>query len=246
MLKIIKKFYKKTNLRIVSRILEPIGKNILYKDAKNIKRYLQRKALEETALFVSDNMQNVKCFSHKFELLKYSVSKLIYTDGLFLEFGVYSGTTINYIAKLIPEHPIYGFDSFEGLPEEWNALPKGAFGMKQLPKVQNNVELIKGWFDQTIPVFKQKENKHISFLHIDSDLYSSAKTIFYELDNQIMENTIIVFDEYFNYPGWKLGEYKAFLEYVEDKSIKFEYLGYCFNSEQVAIRIISKTNTNKN
>ena len=40
-------------------------------------------------------------------------------DGLFLEFGVYKGTSINFISSLIPDKKIYGFDSFGGLPEEW-------------------------------------------------------------------------------------------------------------------------------
>ena len=52
--------------------------------------------------------------------------------------------------------------------------------------------------------------KASSFLHIDSDLYSSARTVLFLLHEQIVSGTIIEFDEYFNYPNWKQHEYKAF------------------------------------
>ena len=43
-------------------------------------------------------------------------------NGYWLEFGIHEGETIIYTAgcKLgIPGFKIYGFDSFEGLPEDW-------------------------------------------------------------------------------------------------------------------------------
>ncbi len=51
---------------------------------------------------------------------------------------------------------------------------------------------------------------------------------------------MIVFDEFFNYPFWDEGEYKAFNEYVSDQKVKFEYLGFCTHSEQLAVRIVEK------
>ena len=61
---------------------------------------------------------------------------------------------------------VYGFDSFEGLPEKWrNGFEKGTFNRNgNLPKVNNNVELIKGWFDDTLPNFIKNQNKK-SFFH---------------------------------------------------------------------------------
>ena len=235
-----KNLYLKSNLRILSRIIEPIGNNILNSDVKNIHRWSQKKAVEETANFVNENMMNVKSFSNKFYLLNFAITCVKNKDGLFLEFGVYRGKTVNYIAKINPNINIYGFDSFEGIQEDWNYLSKGAFKLIQLPKVRKNVTLIKGWFHETIPIFKQKEKNYISFLHIDCDLYSSTATIFTEFCNQITNDTIIVFDEYFNYPGWKAGEYKAFIEFVNKNQIQYEFIGYCFKGEQVAVKIISK------
>jgi hypothetical protein len=66
-------------------------------------------------------------------------------NTLWLEFGVASGNTINYISKFTDEK-VYGFDSFEGLPEKWrDGFNKGSFNMNgKPPKVNDNVELIKG------------------------------------------------------------------------------------------------------
>ena len=69
--------------------------------------------------------------------------------------GVFSGKTINHIAKKI-KYNIYGFDSFEGLPEFWReGFEKGTFNLeKKLPIVEPNVKLIKGWFDKTLQNFQ--------------------------------------------------------------------------------------------
>ena len=73
----------------------------------------------------------------------------------------------------------------------------------RLPRVENNVELIKSYFDKTLPKFIKDIDTLIALLHINSDLYSSCKEIFKYLEKNISINTIIIFDEYFNYPGWK-------------------------------------------
>ena len=102
------------------------------------------------------------------------------TDGLVLEFGVSRGTTINHIAKKLPNQTVYGFDSFEGLPEDWNGVcKKEHFLVKGLPKVDKNTTLIKGWFNDTLDLFlKNNPDIVIDMIHIDCDLYSSTKDVF--------------------------------------------------------------------
>ena len=75
-------------------------------------------------------------------------------------------------------------------------------------------------------------------MHIDCDLYSSTKTVLENFHSRIKTGTIIVFDEYFNYPGWQEGEYKAFVEYIEKSDFSFEYIGYCRYHQQVALKIV--------
>jgi hypothetical protein len=57
-------------------------------------------------------------------------------NGLILEFGVRHGTSIRQLASLTPQNPIYGFDSFEGLPEDWHQESKEVYSTRgKIPKV---------------------------------------------------------------------------------------------------------------
>src|SRR5581483_293456 len=178
-------------------------------DGQNIERKLQDIALEESARFVMEHMSGVPALPNDFEVLRHAWQRVNHErDGLICEFGVSRGTTINFIASLTSK-PVYGFDSFEGLPEYWRpGFDKARFRVPRLPRVRDNVRLVKGWFDQTLPGFLAEHRGPALFLHVDSDLYSSARTIFTLFRDRIEPGTIIVFDEYFNYPGWKDGEHK--------------------------------------
>lgn len=159
-------------------------------------------------------------------------------EGLILEFGVYRGTTIKYIANKNPEDQIYGFDSFEGLPEDWqvsqhekfNKHKKGYFAVDELPEVPSNVTLIKGFFNESLPKWKLSfVNETIRFLHIDSDLYSSAITVLSELNDLIQIGTVIRFDDFFPWSGkrydrWEEGEYKALYDWICLKNRRAEIL----------------------
>lgn len=199
---------------------------------------LQQRATDQTAEYVEKHMMHVNSFPHHFDVMAEAVKQITIHDGLFLEFGVYSGTSVNFISNLVSAQ-IHGFDSFEGLPEFWrDGYDKSAFDLAgHLPPVNSNVKLYRGWFDQTLPPFIKEHTGPIALLHVDCDLYSSTKTIFECLRSQIVPGTVIVFDEYFNYPGWQQGEYKAFQEYVSESNIQYEYLTYNRKHEQVAVRI---------
>ena len=89
---------------------------------------LRKIATDQTLRYIEKNMNDCLCFSHTIDVLfDYALPK-ISTDGLILEFGVRKGLTIKEIAKRISKRKCYGFDSFEGLPEDWSALacrPRG-------------------------------------------------------------------------------------------------------------------------
>lgn len=150
-------------------------------------------------------------------------------DGLWLEVGVYSGITIRRIAKFAPG-VIYGFDSFEGLPEDWNRgrqiSRKGDFGTGgTLPEVPANVRLIPGWFDETLPAFAAENPGPVAFIHVDCDLYSSTATVFETLEDRIGPGTVVVFDELINYTTFQDHEWKALYELVLRTGLTFEWLG---------------------
>ena len=205
---------------------------------QNIKQYLQQVAGLETAKYIIKNMPNVPAYNVTLDILTNALSKVT-IDGMYLEFGVFSGRTINHIADKTLDKIIYGFDSFEGLPEDWRTgFEEGTFKRINLPKVNSNVKLVKGWFNDTLPKFVEEHNEKCAFIHIDCDLYSSTKCVFDLLEDKIVSGTIIVFDEYFNYPDWQNGEYKALQEFIIQNNLLYEYIGYVEIMEQVAIRII--------
>jgi hypothetical protein len=163
-----------------------------------------------------------------------------------LEFGVWLGSSINLISGRFPEHQVYGFDSFLGLPEDWS-FPwlMGSFNLNGfMPNVRNNVKLLKGWFNETLPVFAKDVlgEGHIALLHIDCDLYSSAKLVLDILADNIRPGTIIVFDELLNFPNYENHEMKAFFEFVTHRGVNFSIVAaQCvggWHCQSVAIEII--------
>lgn len=177
-------------------------------------------------LSILNNIPDIKEYPLKFV---FETLKLQHKENtLWLEFGVASGRTINYISQFT-EGKVYGFDSFEGLPEYWrDGYGKGAFNQNgQLPEVNDNVVLIKGWFDATLPDFIKEQNKKVSFIHMDADLYSSTKFVLDTLKDYLDNDCIIVFDELVNYPDFAgdTGELKAFYEFINENKVDYEWIG---------------------
>ena len=159
-------------------------------------------------------------------------------DGLVLEFGVRHGNSIRQIANLAKQD-VHGFDSFEGLPEEWHHEAKGAYSTRgQLPKVPKNVTLHKGWFEDSIPEFCTHYGSTIRLLNIDCDLYSSTKTVLDKLSSYIVKGTVIIFDEYIGNMHWREDEFKAFQEAVITYGWQYKYLCFSFFTKQVAVQIL--------
>jgi len=74
-------------------------------------------------------------------------------------------------------------------------------------------------------------------IHVDCDIYSSTRTIFELLGQRMVTGSVIVFDEYFNYPGWRQHEYKAFQEFIAASGHHYRYLGYAGEKGHVAVII---------
>ena len=209
--------------------------------ALDIETQLRIRALNSTCEFIEQNMSEVPMLQSKKEALDFALQQ-VRIDGLYCEFGVFKGGSVNHIAKTTKKET-HAFDSFEGLPEVWLSTHKaGHFALDNLPYFESNVIVHKGWFNETLPGFIEKYQSPLAFLHIDCDLYSSTKTVFDFLNKQIVKDTIILFDEYFNYPFWQQHEYKAFMEFTKENQIQFEYLCYSTKTfgSKVAVRILSR------
>jgi hypothetical protein len=193
-----------------------------------VSQRLHELAVLESAEWIHNYIDDCIIFDNKRKLYSYAVECLQrfrnQDDLLYLEFGVHTGTSINFFAKGISKQ-LYGFDTFEGMPEDWKGwnVKKGQFTMNgKFPEVQGNVELIKGLIQDTLPGFLAKHpDKKIAFIHIDTDIYAPAKTVLNLCKNRLVPGSIILFDEIHSYTSWKSHEYKALQEELQEENYKF-------------------------
>jgi len=149
-------------------------------------------------------------------------------DGLYLEFGVAEGKSIREMGTSAPDQKIYGFDSFEGLPEDWKEdgdMKKGAFACDVPTDLPLNVELVVGLFQDTLEDWAKEHPGYLSVIHLDADLYSSTDYVMRTLEDRFVDGTIIVFDEIHGHPDHKDHEYKNFLEFLDRTGFNWECLG---------------------
>ena len=168
-----------------------------------------------------------------------SLENIKFTDQLLLEFGVWKGETLNLFSSKIGDKKIYGFDSFEGLRDNWigTAALKGEFNVRGLiPKLNKNAIPVKGWVQDTLPDFLKTKKEKIQFLHMDLDTFESSKFVLSLLKERFQKGTIIIFDQLYNYSGWKSGEFKALQETLSEE--QYRYLAFSTDNCQAVIEII--------
>lgn len=193
-------------------------------------------ATTTTAAFIAHEMPAARTFDHPHDTLRWALTQAPPT-GLALEFGVWSGTTLQIIAAARPRGTVFGFDSFQGLPETWRTgFESGTFSTEEPPEVPG-ADLVVGLFEDRLPGWTAEHPESVAFLHVDADLYSSTTTVLEHVGDRLVEGSIVVFDEYFNYPGWPDHEHRAWTEFVARTGTSFTYEAYTRDNEQVAVRI---------
>ena len=203
---------------------------------------INQQALQDSAQYALDNFSKAMPFETRRELWSYCLNRIpqLQTGGVIAEFGVWKGESINFFAKSCPKARVFGFDSFEGLEEDWYGyrLQKGFFSTNgQLPNCESNVKLVKGWFEDTLPKFcGELQEEKILLLHMDADTYKPTAYVLNSLLKNLGKGTIIIFDEYFGYPNFHLHEFKAWQGLVTSNGLKYRYIGY--TEMQVAIEIL--------
>jgi O-methyltransferase len=161
----------------------------------------------------------------------------------YLEFGVAGGTSFAWWVKANP-HPdslFFGFDTFEGLPEDWHFFKKGAFSF-DIPFIDDaRGTFIKGLFQHTLYKFlndygKSNDKSGVTrVIHLDADLYSSTLFALTRLAPYLRSGDILLFDE-FNIPNH---EFAAWNDFIRSYYIKYEVIGAVNNFYQVAFKIIT-------
>jgi len=199
-------------------------------------------AASSSAALIDLLMSDSKVCASRVDVM-YTAYQAAEVDGFICELGVYRGQSLNEIARHYAPNEVHGFDTFTGLPEFWrDGFPEGAFDVTSEKLVfEKNCVLHKGLFSETLPVFLEKTEGPAKLIHVDCDLYSSTVSALHVLASRIKIGTVIVFDEYFNYPGWQEHEHKALCEFLKASKLKCEYIAYNKIGQQVAI-IIAELN----
>lgn len=179
-------------------------------------------------------------YSKRYQLYQFVVNKLnLKNEAIdYLEFGVCGGHSfkwwlnknINYDSKF------YGFDTFEGLPENWGTYNKGDMAAN-IPIIEDTrVKFIKGLFQNTVPDFlsdSNLKNGKRKIIHMDADLFSSTLFALTSLAPYLKKGDVLFFDE-FNVPNH---EFYAFKMFSDSYYIKTKLLGAVNNYFQVAFII---------
>jgi len=164
------------------------------------------------------------------------------TEGLknkpvqYYEFGVASGNSFRWWLNenKDPKSLFYGFDTFEGLPEDWHFYKKGDMSF-EIPEMNDSrANFIRGLFQNTFFAFLKSStpNENVKVIHMDADLYSSTLFILTAFAPYLKVGDIIFFDE-FNVPNH---EFAAWNDFVRSYYVDYEVLGAVNNYYQIALK----------
>ena len=154
----------------------------------------------------------------------------------FYEFGVWMGDSFRYLMKSYEKG--FGFDTFEGLPEDWRSVPKGSYSsFGTVPEIPGG-EFIVGEFDKTLPTFFATDRPKAALINLDADLYGSTLSALKNARSVIDEQTVIIFDELIINKGWQQDEFKALNEFCALFDLRYEVLALSLYTKQVVTRIL--------
>lgn len=135
--------------------------------------------------------------SDRFALFEEAVGRISGRRPLYLEFGVYSGRTLTWWTEHLAGAGarFVGFDSFEGLPEEWPAFAaEGAFRTAPPRIADTRASLVCGWYDETLPTWEVPSHDQL-IVNIDCDLYSSTTVVLDWLEAHLAPGALVHFDD---------------------------------------------------
>jgi len=237
-----KKILLYINNNIISRIIFWIIPKEFHPPRESlIGKKLKEETSNETFNHFKEHFKKSLIFTDILKIREYAIKTSLLNDKneeyYYLEFGVFKGISSNFFSKYL--NKLYCFDSFEGLKEDWVGTSEFVGSMsldKKIPKLNTNVEPIVGLVEDTLDDFLKKHNPKINFVHLDMDTYSPTKFTLEKIKPYLLKNSIIIFDELYNYPGWREGEFKALKEVFNEN--EFKYKAFNINSQQCVIQMI--------
>jgi O-methyltransferase len=159
------------------------------------------------------------------------------TDILYLEFGVAAAHSFKWWLEKNTNatSSFYGFDTFEGLPEDWGRHFKKGDMSASLPDIDDKrAGFYKGIFQDTLHGFIENNEASLKgkqkVIHMDADLFSSTIFVLSQLHPYLQKGDIIFFDE-FNVANH---EYQAFRIFTDAFYVKLKPVAAVNNFYQVA------------
>ena len=196
-------------------------------------------AKQDKKLIFNDFFTFKRVQGKRYQLYEYVIEKMALKDEPvdYIEFGVSAGRSVKWWMEHIHhlQSRFFGFDTFEGLPENWGTYRKGDMNSK-IPVIKDErVTFIKGLFQETVPVFfhQQYVNQRRKIIHLDADLFSSTLYVLTAIAPFLKTGDILFFDE-FNVPNH---EFLAYRMFIESYYIQTKLLGAVNNFTQVAFII---------
>lgn len=183
---------------------------------------LRLAALLDGAQYAAAHMQGARATPDKTEVLRFGLDHTP-PEGLVLACGVFS---------------------VAGLEAIGTQLGRVAYGFELRPPALSqatSAKLMAGRFEHTVPAFLAQHPGPIAFLHIDTDLYAqsmseadgtpcdvhtASKSALDIVGDRLVPGSVVVLDEYFNSPGWREQEFRAFQEMVQSRALNYRYLAY--------------------
>jgi O-methyltransferase len=169
---------------------------------------------------------------------------------VYLEFGVFEGDSIKYFASVNqqPQTSFYGFDCFEGLPEDWHltgggVMNKGAFDVQgQLPHTDDTrIHFVKGIFQNSLIPFLEAHADALKatskVIHLDADLYSSELFCLAQLYKYLKDGDIVFFDDFFVVEH----DFRALMDWSKSHLIDLTMIAHTIGYGQAAFKIVKKT-----
>lgn len=199
---------------------------------RRVKKFSARSRYQ-TPLVPAEALQ--KCYADAIQLLRDRRSVAVLGD--YLEFGVCHGTSMLCMHRALADAGVdtvrlFGFDSFEGLPEvastdDEGAWPAGSFDSDLEYTTElltrggmdwSRALLVQGWFRDTLndALIRKHGIDKAGLIMVDSDIYSSAKEALDFCAPLIKDQSVVFFDDW-NSAGLadrNLGEKKAFDEFL--------------------------------
>lgn len=135
----------------------------------------------------------------------------------YFEFGVASGVSFEWWLQHAKhaDSKFFGFDTFEGLPEDWGLFfKKGAMAHDMKAIADKRHHFVKGIFQDTMRNFVNEHRGTLELdrrkvLLFDADLFSSTIYVLTQLYPYLHKGDVLIFDE-FNVPSHEFYAMKIF------------------------------------